>query len=68
MLQTEATKETPYHLILITTYATQAQYDARETHFNAIIASRNGLKLLNDKKPSEFRNVVFGNDAVKHLH
>lgn len=68
MLQTESTPEAPYHLILITTYANKTQYEAREEHFNEIIASSGGLKLLNDKKPTDFRKVVGGKDNVKHLH
>jgi hypothetical protein len=68
MLQTEHTPEAPYHLILITTYANKTQYDAREPHFNEIIAASGGLKLLNDKKPTSFRKVRYGKDEVKHLY
>ena len=54
MLQTESTPEAPYHFILITTYVNKTQYDAREAHFDEIIAASGGLKLLNDKKPTNF--------------
>ncbi len=68
LMEMEATPEAPYHLILITTYSNKAQYDDREPHFDEIIAESKGLKLLNDKKPGDFRKVLYGKDAVRHLH
>lgn len=66
ILETIPTKETPFSFILITTYMNKAQYDASETNFRKIIEESNGLKLLNNKKPSEFRKVILHNDSVKH--
>ncbi len=67
-LETPSTKENPFNFMLITTYANQQQYDKREEHFAALIKAQNGLKLLNTKKPGEFRKVIFGKDPVKHLN
>lgn len=55
MLETKRSKALPYDLMLITTYADIAQYDQREKNFRAVMQSRDGLKLLNEKKPNEFR-------------
>lgn len=68
ILQTVPTKKTPFSFILITTYTNKEQYAASETNFRKIIEESNGLKLLNDKKPSEFRKVVLHNGNVKHLN
>ncbi len=67
-LETPSTKENPFNFMLITTYANQQQYDKREEHFAALIKAQNVLKLLNTKKPGEFRKVIFGKDPVKHLN
>lgn len=68
LLEMAATPEAPYHLMLITTYSNKAQYDGRESHFDEIIAESKGLKLLNDKKPVDFRKILYGKDVVRHLH
>ncbi len=68
LMEMEATPEASYHLILITTYSNKLQYDEREAHFDEIITAGNGLKLLNDKAPGDFRKVLYGKDAVRHLH
>ncbi|WP_299524752.1 hypothetical protein [Winogradskyella sp.] len=67
LLQTTYSKETPFHLVLVTTYTNKAQYDQREKHFSKLIKAKGGLKLLNDKQPSEFRKSVFGVEGAKHL-
>lgn len=66
LLETIPTVKTPYTFILITTYKNKAQYEASEKNFQELIDASNGLKLLNSKKPSEFRKVVFQNNTVKH--
>ncbi|WP_353777848.1 hypothetical protein [Winogradskyella sp. 3972H.M.0a.05] len=58
--------ESDYQIILKTTYKNQTQYDKRETHFQKLIENHGALKLLNDKKPKEFRKTLFGSE-VKHL-
>jgi hypothetical protein len=44
-----------FDLLLITTFTDQKQYDKREDHFAELIQKAGSLKLLNDKKPTEFR-------------
>lgn len=66
LLETIPTVKTPYTFMLITTYKNKTQYEASEKNFQELIDASNGLKLLNSKKPSEFRKVVFQNDTVKH--
>lgn len=67
LLKTSHTEETPFHLMLVTTYSNKKQYEERETHFRELIEASGGLKLLNDKKPSEFRMSVFSVEGAKHL-
>ena len=67
LLQTPYSEETPFHIVLVTTYTSKAQYDKREEHFSELIKAKGGLKLLNDKQPSEFRTSVFSVSAAKHL-
>ncbi|KAA3638014.1 MAG: hypothetical protein DWQ02_05725 [Bacteroidetes bacterium] len=66
VLETPFSETEPFHLMLITTYANEAQYDLREDHFGELIKERGDLKLLNEKKPGEFRKVLFGKDMVRH--
>ncbi len=68
LLKVDSTPDGPFNLILVTTYANQQQYDKREEHFDFLIKSGNGLKLLNSKEPGTFRKVVFSKDPVKHLN
>ncbi|MCF7561293.1 hypothetical protein L3X39_11660 [Sabulilitoribacter multivorans] len=66
LLETVPTAETPFTFILITTYKNKRQYDNSETHFQELIEERGELKLLNSKKPPEFRKVILHNDSVLH--
>lgn len=66
LLETIPTTETPYAFMLITTYKNKVQYDASEKKFQELIDASDGLKLLNDKKPGEFRKIIFHNDEIKH--
>ena len=68
LLQTPLTEDNKIQLLLITTYANQDQYDKREEHFQKLIKAHGGLKLLNDKRPGEFRRVAFFKEPVKHLN
>ena len=67
MLLKEHTEETPFQIILITTYLDKKQHQNREAHFVELIKASGGLKLLNNKKPSTFRKSVFSIDRAKHL-
>ena len=68
LLETQPTAETPYSFMLITTYKSKLQYHASEANFNMLIEASDGLKLMNDKKPGDFRKVILHNDEVKHLN
>ena len=60
------TPESPFHLILITTYADNGQFEQREKNFDKLIAMQGELRLLNEKQPGKFRRFVFGADSTKH--
>lgn len=66
ILETPFTEEEPFQLMLITTYANKEQYDLREDHFNALIREAGALKLMNEKKPGEFRKTLFSKENVGH--
>jgi len=68
LLETEPTDKTAYQFILITTYVNKAQYNKSEMRFQELINNSGGLKLLNNKKPSDFRKIIFANDNVIHLN
>lgn len=67
LLETPVSEEAPFHLMLITTYSNKAQYDLREEHFGELIKEKGELKLLNDKKPGEFRKSLYSKEMVRHL-
>lgn len=67
MLETEPTEEAPFHLMLITTYTDNKQYKHREDNFGKLITERGGVKLLNEKKPGDFRKLIFSKDGARHL-
>jgi len=66
LLETQKSDDAPFQIILMTTYQNKKQYDQREKHFQELIKQSGGLKLLNDKKPTEFRKSLFSKDSVKH--
>lgn len=63
LLETKPTKEAPFSFMLITTYKDKAQFDKREKHFQELIKLKGKLKLLNHKKPKEFRKTIFSKDV-----
>ena len=63
LLETKPTKDAPFSFMLITTYKDKAQFDQREPHFQELIKAKGKLKLLNNKKPAEFRKTIFGKDV-----
>lgn len=67
LLKTTYSEEAPFHIVLITTFTNQKQFDDRETHFTELIKASGGLKLLNEKTPAEFRKSVFAVSGAKHL-
>jgi len=66
MMETEPTENAPFHLILITSYTDAKTYGERENHFSELIEQAGELKLLNRKKPSEFRKNLFNKENVRH--
>lgn len=66
IMETPYSEEAPFHIMLITTYANKAQYEQREKHFEELIKAAGKLKLLNDKKPAEFRKNLFHKENVRH--
>lgn len=59
ILENKSKEGEPFDLMLITTYPNNIQFDERETNFQEIINEQSGLKLMNDKKPDEFRKTVY---------
>lgn len=65
-LEVSFTEDAPFHFMLITTYSNKTQFDKREVHFRTLIDERGDLSLLNEKKPGEFRKIVFNKEEAKH--
>ena len=66
LLETVPTKDALFSFILITTYKNKSQFELREKHFEELIKAKGKLKLLNNKKPGEFRKTIFGKDVYHH--
>ena len=66
LLEVPSSKEYPFQIMLITTYKNKAEYDLREDHFTELIKEKGPLRLLNDKKPGDFRKSSFSKDMVRH--
>ncbi len=67
LLQTSADDDAPFHLILITSYPDIEHYENREANFQRIMDKMQGPSFLNDKRPGDFRQVLFSKEAVRHL-
>ncbi len=65
VMETPFTEDAPFHMMLITTYQNKKQYDLREAHFGELIKEIEGLKLLNEKKPNQFRKTIFSKEIVR---
>ncbi|MEM9390168.1 MAG: hypothetical protein AAGA02_06825 [Bacteroidota bacterium] len=68
LLEAEFTEDQPYHIILMTTFANKDQFEKREEHFEELIKVKGPLRLLNEKKPSEFRKNLYLKERVTHLN
>ena len=66
LLEVPPSDEQPFHIMLITIYANQAEYDLREKHFEELIKEKGDLKLMNEKQPGDFRKILFHKDKVRH--
>ena len=67
ILETPYSEEEPYHLILIVTFYNKEQYNNREGPYFELLKEIGPEKLLNDKKPDEFRKELYKKRRVKHL-
>lgn len=66
ILEVPYSEEEPFHLMLITTYLNNQQYEQREKHFTELIKEKGALKLMNDKDPGEFRKNLFNKEKIRH--
>ena len=66
LLETSYSANSPFHFILKTTYSDQAQFDAREEHFQELIKEKGPILLLNAIEPGDFRKSVFYAEKVSH--
>ena len=67
LLETEPTEDMPVSFILITTYSNHDQFAKREEHFRELMQEGTGLKLLNEKKPGDFRKTIFSRKS-RHIN
>ncbi|MEM8569221.1 MAG: hypothetical protein AAGF85_22395, partial [Bacteroidota bacterium] len=68
LLEVEFTEDQPYHIILMTTFTNKDQFEKREEHFEELIKAKGSLRLLNEKKPGEFRKNLYLKERVTHLN
>ncbi|WP_370089323.1 hypothetical protein [Ekhidna sp.] len=67
LISVDATPEAPFDLILMTTYPNKDAFEKAEENFGILIEEQGELKLLNDKKPGDFRKILFSKMDGKHL-
>ena len=67
LLQTPFDEEAPFHLVLITSYPSLEHYQNREANFQRVMDELNSPDFLNDKRPADFRQLLFSKEAVRHL-
>ena len=68
LLEVEPSEEAPYHILLITTFLNDEQYQLREEHFEELIEERGPLRLMNEKEPAAFRKILYNKSQVRHLN
>lgn len=66
LLEVPHSPEAPFHIMLITTYVNAQQYAKREDHFSELIRKKGALNLMNEKKPGDFRKILFSKEMVRH--
>lgn len=59
LIEAKADEKADFDVVLITRYKNQKQFDKSEERFQELIKQRGELKLLNDLKPSDFRQNLF---------
>lgn len=58
-VEAKANEKADFDFVTITRFEDQAQFEKAEENFGKLIEMRGDMKLLNDLKPEEFREVVF---------
>ena len=66
LLEDTSAEGDSFQIMLITTYANEEQYELREENFRELIEERGKLRLLNQKKPEDFRKTLFHKDMISH--
>ena len=66
LLETQPSEDSPFSFMLVTTFANNDQYEKVEDNFKILIEEKGGLRLLNDKKPGEFRKIIYNKSDIKH--
>ncbi len=64
--ENQATRQEPFHFILVTTFKNKGQFDLVEEHFSELIKEHGDLKLMNEKKPGEFRKTLYSKRMTKY--
>jgi len=64
LLKDISEEQNSFNLLLITTYKNKEQFEKREEHFQELIKEKGSLKLLNEKKPAEFRKTILSKDLI----
>ena len=67
LLEVPKGEDLAFEIILITTYTNLEQYEQREDNFGTLIEAHGGRRLLNEKQPTQFRNILFSRDNVRYL-
>ncbi|MCO4798135.1 MAG: hypothetical protein KC484_02900 [Colwelliaceae bacterium] len=67
-VETEATKDAPFHIVLITTYKDSYQFQEREKNFAKLMQTSNGPKLLNSVSPKVFRKKLFSKQKTNSFN
>ncbi len=67
LLKLDENSDQGYHLMLVTNYESEQQYNNREEYFQEIIEENGQPKLLNEKRPNEFRRTVNNLERIQQL-
>ncbi|OKY25840.1 hypothetical protein [Thalassotalea sp. PP2-459] len=59
LIKVPATPQAPFHLMLITTYRNNEQFESREKNFSQLMSGSTGPMLLNNVPPEQFRTMIF---------
>ena len=65
LLEVEPDKDAPFHLMLITTFENQEQFDKVEDNFRILMENRGPRNLLNEKQPGDFRKILFSKTTTR---